>query len=352
MTASSTGRGVRRGLLQGGIGLAVSLLFGWLALRAVPLDDLGAALVEADYRWLVPAGLALAVSLWLRAMRWRALFVGDDRRLVTPAVAFWTVVVGLCFNSLLPARAGELARAVALNHETGIPRTQALVGIVVERVLDVAALAVLLLAALVLLPPDELVDDLAAAAAAILAVTLTAAVLAARLRSRLRTPAARLLRRVPVVGGARTERTLQSVARGSHGVLRPSVAGPALAWTMASWIGLAVSNWCCMQAFSREWPWHAALFVLIVTNLAMVVPATAGSIGVFEAATRLALAAYGVGASAALSYAIVLHALNLVPYILLGAIALGRLGLRARDLRASVDEVVADDVDYAPGTVR
>jgi hypothetical protein len=335
---------VRRGVVHGGIGLAVSVLFGWLALRAVPLDDLGKALVEADYRWLVPAGVALAVALWLRAMRWRALFVGDDRRLVTPAVAFWTVVIGLCFNSLLPARAGELARAVALNHETGIPRTQALVGIVVERVLDVATLAVLLLAALVLLPSDDLVDDLATASAVLLVVIVAAAVLAARLRRRLRAPAARLLRRVPVFGGVRTERTLQSVARGSGAVLKPRVAGPALAWTLASWLALAVSNWCCMQAFSRDWPWHAALFVLIVTNLAMVVPATAGSIGVFEAATRLALAAYGVGASAALSYAIVLHALNLVPYILLGAVALGRLGLRARDLSPASEETA-----YAPG---
>ncbi len=282
-------------------------------------------------------------------MRWRALFVDDDRRLVTPSVAFWTVVVGLCFNSLLPARAGELARVVALNHETGIPRTQALVGVVVERVLDVAALALLLLAALVLLPSDQLVDRLATAAVVILAATLTAALLAARFRTALRAPAARLLRRVPVFGGVRTERTLESVARGSHGVLRLRVAGPAMGWTMLSWLGLAVSNWCCMQAFSREWPWHAALFVLIVTNLAMVVPATAGSIGVFEAATRLALAAYGVGASAALSYAIVLHALNLVPYLVLGAVALGRLGVRARDLTRSVDETLGDEPAYARG---
>jgi hypothetical protein len=150
-----------------------------------------------------------------------------------------------------------------------------LVGIVVERVLDVATLAVLLLAALVLLPSDDLVDDLATASAVLLVVIVAAAVLAARLRRRLRAPAARLLRRVPVFGGVRTERTLQSVARGSGAVLKPRVAGPALAWTLASWLALAVSNWCCMQAFSRDWPWHAALFVLIVTNLAMVVPATA-----------------------------------------------------------------------------
>jgi len=46
-----------------------------------------------------------------------------------------------------------------------------------------------------------------------------------------------------------------------------------------------------------------------------------------------------VGASAALSYAIVLHALNLVPYIVLGAVALGRLGIRTRELTAPADDI-------------
>jgi hypothetical protein len=93
---------VHRGILQGAIGLAVSLLFGWLALRRCRSTSSAARIAGADYagssrdsprRLAVACGHALAVPVR-----------GEDRRSVTPAVAFWTVVIGLCFNSLLPAR--------------------------------------------------------------------------------------------------------------------------------------------------------------------------------------------------------------------------------------------------------
>ncbi len=315
------------------LGALVSLLFAWLAVRSVSLEGLGAALRGADYRWLVPAAAVLLASVWLRALRWRALFPGAERAGLTPAVAFWTCVIGLAVNNLLPARAGEVARVMALHHETGIPRTQSLVATVLERAFDVVVLAGLLLVSLWLLPSGELVDRLALLALALVAVALAAALVVALARRRLRAPLVRLLRRLPVVGGERAGRTAESVARGLDGV-RPRTGLAIAGWTLASWLGLALSNWLCLQAFSRTVPWHAALLVLIVTNFAMVVPATAGSLGVFEAAGRAALAAYAVGAEVALSYVLVLHALNVVPYLALGAFALGRLGLRARDLRA------------------
>jgi uncharacterized membrane protein YbhN (UPF0104 family) len=50
-------------------------------------------------------------------------------------------------------------------------------------------------------------------------------------------------------------------------------------------------------------------------------PAAPGALGVFEAAVVVALDAYDVAASTALSYAFALHALNFFPYLVAGAIA-------------------------------
>ena len=47
----------------------------------------------------------------------------------------------------------------------------------------------------------------------------------------------------------------------------------------------------------------------------MILPSSPAAVGVFEGATVVVLSAYGVPASAALSYAIVLHALNVVPLL-------------------------------------
>jgi len=62
--------------------------------------------------------------------------------------------------------------------------------------------------------------------------------------------------------------------------------------------------------------------VTVAIGLSMILPSPPGAIGVFEGAALIALKAYGVPHSEALPYALVLHAVNLVPFILVGAVLL------------------------------
>ena len=77
-----------------------------------------------------------------------------------------------------------------------------------------------------------------------------------------------------------------------------------------------------MRGFHLGLPPLAGLLVAIATGLGMIVPSAPAAVGVFEAATLVALRAYGVSDSRALSYALILHAVNLVPYLAAGALLL------------------------------
>jgi len=61
-----------------------------------------------------------------------------------------------------------------------------------------------------------------------------------------------------------------------------------------------------------------------------VLPSSPAALGVFEAATVVALRAFDVPHAEALSYALVLHLLNLVPFLLIGVALLGPGTLRRR----------------------
>src|SRR5260370_1816290 len=61
--------------------------------------------------------------------------------------------------------------------------------------------------------------------------------------------------------------------------------------------------------------------VTVGVGLAMIVPVPA-SVGVFEAAALLALNAYGISNTGALPYALVLHVVNFLPFVILGGLAL------------------------------
>ena len=112
-------------------GLLISAGFTYFAIRGVDFSLVGDVLARSNYWWLMPAFGALALGIALRALRWQLLF----RRETRPpfhAVAN-ALLVGLFFNSILPARVGEAARIVMLNQQQGTSRVEAVATVVLER---------------------------------------------------------------------------------------------------------------------------------------------------------------------------------------------------------------------------
>ncbi len=303
-----------------GLGLLVSAVFGWLALRSVSVNQLGAALARARYGWVVPASAALLVAVWLRSERWRALFPGHRRP--HRASTFWALNVGCLFNAVLPARAGEGARVLALSRDSGIPRVQCMTTVVVERIFDLAALAAILLATYPLLPHRPVDRELTAVSIVILAVT-AATTIAASPRSRL----GEAIRRLPPVRRRNGERFAGAVGEGLLALRSGRTAVPVLALSLGSWILLYVCTWCLMQGFDPSVPWTASVLVLVTTSLAQAIPSSGGALGVFEAGARAALSGFAIAPATAVSYALVLHAVTFLPPVALGVVGLGKLGL-------------------------
>ena len=80
--------------IQLGLGLIISLVCLWLALRTVPFNELGRALSQANYWWLIPALFWQFIATLTRAERWRVLL----GKRVTLIEAFWAYSVGFIFT--------------------------------------------------------------------------------------------------------------------------------------------------------------------------------------------------------------------------------------------------------------
>jgi uncharacterized membrane protein YbhN (UPF0104 family) len=83
---------------------------------------------------------------------------------------------------------------------------------------------------------------------------------------------------------------------------------------------------------------EAGLLVVVATNLAMILPSGPAGVGVFEAATIVALATFGVDRTAALAHGIVVHPLNALPFIPAGYVALRYNAAAVRDRTSRADE--------------
>jgi uncharacterized protein (TIRG00374 family) len=320
-------RGVR--LLLVAAGFAVTAGGTYLAVRGVSLDDARDALAASDLRWLAPTSVVFAIALWLRVVRWWVLFDPSSRpplRAVGHA-AF----VGYFFNNILPARAGEAARVIALYSTARTPRAEAIGTVVIERVFDLLALLVLLFACYPLLPEISWLKAAALLGIVIVAGLVVLVVVLVRYDERAVRWLLSPLRRLPGAGvPERVELAVTNATRGLVALREPRVALRGMALTLGSWIMLGFSAWILTNGFDLRLPVVAGMLVVVAINLSLVLPSSPAALGVFEAATVVALRAFDVSQAAALSYALVLHLLNLVPFVVIGAALLGPGALRRR----------------------
>jgi uncharacterized protein (TIRG00374 family) len=301
--------------------LAISVGFGYLALRGIRFDATWGAFGACNYWWLLPSLGALAGSIVVRVIRWRMLF--DPARRPPFVSLMKATTIGYFFNSILPARAGEIARIVALKKYADTPPAETAATVVVERLFDVGTLVVLLFAFLPWLPHLSWVEPALFVALACMGAVVLLIVLS-RLASKRQTPwGSRLFGRA---FGAREETIARVVRNTLHGLSileRPRRALAALAWTILSWFLLALSFWCLMVGFHLGLSPLVGLLVVIATGLAFIIPAAPAAVGVFEAAGLAVTSAYGVPRSSALAYVLVLHILNFAPFIVAGFVLLG-----------------------------
>ena len=301
------------------LAVAITIVAAYFAVRNAHPDDVWAALREAELWWIVPSLGVLAVAIFVRAVRWQYLFHAETRPPLGAVSS--AMLVGLAVNNLLPFRAGEAVRIVALGRRTGTSRVESLATVALERALDVFCLLLLLLLSLPWLPEVEWVGAAAAVALTLALLLGGAAIAFAVYGERPFHALERALGRLPFVPVEAMEHAAAALGRGLVGLRNPAVAVTALVLTTLSWLLLSVSFWLLMPAFELELAPVAGVLVLAAVGFSVALPAAPSGLGVFEAATVVALGAYGVSASHALSYAVTLHALNLVPYLVAGAVA-------------------------------
>jgi glycosyltransferase 2 family protein len=313
--------GSRRRRLTGiALGIAVSALAAYLALEKISLDQVWQSLSGADYFWLIPSTLVgLLPVCVLRAYRWRILF--DDPATVPIADSLAAINVGLMFGNLLPWRAGEVPRVFALRRTTGLSAFEIGATVVVERLIDTFVLAFFGAAMWPLFPDEAWIQALGLVCVGVVAGSLALVAAVAIFRERLTTLMLGLLKRLPWVSEERAHSVQRALAAGSAILLRPKRLAEALGLTVVVWALGVLSILLLFPAFDLDLGGSAPWLILVANAFAITIPAGPAGVGVFEASIQAALIAYGVGASIALSYAVVLHAIIFFPVLLIGVIS-------------------------------
>ncbi len=297
--------------------VVVTVVFSYVALSDINFSEVWRALRSCDYWWLIPALVAFGLGSVARAMRWRSLFAPGRRP--PPGPTLDATMIGYFYNNIMPARAGEAARVVVLTRRSAAPLIETVGTIVVERLYDIVAILAIFFVAQPWLPHVSWFKAAAIAALALaLAITAIAAVLVLYGERPLRF-LLRPLGRLPLFSEDRLEKTVTELAHGLSGLRNREVAVEAFLWTILAWMLTALCSYLVSVAFHLHLPFACGVLVAVAVGLSMILPSPPAAIGVFEGAAILALKTYGLPKSTILPYALVLHAVNFVPYVLIGA---------------------------------
>ncbi len=308
------------------LGIVISAVFLYFALRDLNLGDFWSAIKSANYWWIFPGIAVYFVGVWARAWRWHYLLKPIKK--ITTNSMFPITCIGYMGNNIYPARAGEVLRSILLKQSDDVPISGSLATIVVERLFDgitILALVLLNFRQLMQIAPDaewmRRIQTGSVLVGAIFALVLLVFLAMLFLPKQTQAVSGWFINKLlpqklrPKVSGI-----LDKFIDGLRVLRSPGQSLLVLALSMLVWIFEAGLYWGVMKALGLELSFMSLLLIEGVVNLVLLIPAAPGGLGTFDAAAKFMLSLFGIPPEQALGYALILRVALWIPITALGAL--------------------------------
>lgn len=301
-----------------GLLISASALF-WLA-QQFNIAELINALHKVDLFDLAPVPVLILMSFAMRAQRWRLLV--DHQPVVRFRTSFSALMIGYLLNNILPARAGDIARALELGRSEKMSRTKVFATLVTERTVDLVSTLTLLAGVLLTYPalPDWIKK--AGMLIALLSIAaMSVLVLAHTTGRRWIPPLVGLLSQwFPEALRTKLDQMVLSALEGVAGMFRPAHAVGFLLLTGLIWSAEVVMVHIVASSVGLPLALGNALLVLLVLAMGSMVPSSPGQVGTYEVVGLAALALVALEGPLALAFIVLLHVIALLGSTTLGVI--------------------------------
>ncbi len=319
------------------LGIAISILFIWLSLRGLKLDEFWGTVQQANYFWLIPGIGVYFIGVWVRAWRWHYLL--KPIKEIPTKTMFPITTIGYMGNNIYPARAGEVLRAVILKRKEGVPVSASLATIIVERIFD----GVVMLA-FVFVNLSELakltgasgfvgnIQQVAIYGTGVFLGALAVFLLAAMFPQRTAKVGVWMVERLtPKRMHTKIIGIMSKFLDGLASLRSPFNVLMVFFTSVIIWLLETGKYWFVMHAFNFSVSFFALMLMNGIVNLATTIPSAPGYIGTFDAPGIAVLTAYGVDQAVAAGYTLTLHVALWLPITILGAYFLAREGIKWND---------------------
>lgn len=322
--------------------LATALL--WWFGRNLNWSEVGHAVSNSDGYLLTVAVLIISAAYFVRAFRWGALLKPLSAARFSDLFAATAIGFSAVF---LVGRAGEFVRPVVLSmRDPRVRPSASLVTIIVERIYDMSAVALMFAINLLWFKPPSAVeisfDRVRTAGAVLLGATILgiAFLIWFRWKSSLVIGFFERFfsswRFIPRKLASLVLRLLEQLAQALRVLVNLIELFETIGWTALLWLSVAAANLLVFHAFHLKVGLGATIFVLGWSLVGSLVPTPGGAAGAFHAATAAGLLFLGIQKDTAAALSIVLHLVDFGPAVLFGVFYIIRGDLSIAKLRTMI----------------
>ncbi len=297
-------------------GLVVSCIVIVVLFRLIDIDTFVLALKRTNYLYVFVAFCLMVLANFSRAAAWRELL----GRRISLLDTFAIVNEGYLLNQIIP-RSGEVGRALLVNSVIELNFFQVFSTIIIERAIDLFIAAVLFLSTIGnALTLDWIIP---------LAITILCVVLAGFLflfwAIKKKEVVEKWSLRIDQKSGffrKYISPNLKAIINGAEIIQDSKRILLAVFWIMVCWFLWISISYILLAGFIGSKPFWWAIFVQSVLAFGIALPSAPAGLGVYEGTLVAALTVFSVEKETALSFAVIMHAVQLVTIAVLGIISL------------------------------
>ncbi len=324
------------------LGILISGGFLYLFARQIDYAHIWEAFKSVNYYYLLLAGALQLLTLLIRSERWR--YIIEPIKKISGYSMFTATSIGFMSNYIFPARMGEVIKAYVIGNREKISKSSSFATVVVERVFDGFSVLLFLILVVMFYPfPESFYQNpylhphklkIAGVVLSGVYILILGGLLVMThhydrvvkfLDNRRKPDSSELWDKLIHVINSFSQ-GLESLKGGRH-------LGRILLLSFMIWGVIFVSIYVAYQAFELQLSFFSAVLITVIIAAAVAIPSSPGFIGTFHFACAGGLILLGVETSKANSFAILVHAVIIIPVIILGLVFAAREGINLKQLQ-------------------
>jgi uncharacterized protein (TIRG00374 family) len=294
------------------IGLIISVIAAVVIVRQVDLTVVWKNVIGLSSTTLIVLLLIYLVNMLARAIRWKLIIKHRYNEKVSRV--FDALSYGYMLNQILPAKIGEVARAEYLCRKSKNSRSYILGTIAVERVFDLIVIVMFL--GVSVLFSETIQDIFNSKWISIILIIAGLFGVIVFLRNLY------LLKKITVIFPEKVrtffDRIVDNIAQSFKVFDSFKQVLIILGMSFGIWLLTSLMFFLIIKEIGIDVPGYAYFFIVSAGTFGMIIPSTSANVGVYHAVAMGALLVFMVPKEQALSFAIIAHAFDFFPALLLG----------------------------------